>query len=132
MQQLISTTTALTVARNNLPTPRSASVTSWFHGEEPGDIYIPNETLHETEPALPYGCTPARIKPKAPSTDTLCNKDLSCTAPGKDNISHAMPQRHPLSTVNPFGFSDYPPNNYYDHPQPCFHLPHTSHCKEDS
>uniref|UniRef100_A0A915IQT1 Uncharacterized protein n=1 Tax=Romanomermis culicivorax TaxID=13658 RepID=A0A915IQT1_ROMCU len=50
MQQLISTTTAAAVA-HNLPTRRPPPVTSWFHGEETPDIYIPNETLCETEPA---------------------------------------------------------------------------------
>uniref|UniRef100_A0A915IBU5 Uncharacterized protein n=1 Tax=Romanomermis culicivorax TaxID=13658 RepID=A0A915IBU5_ROMCU len=26
----------------------------------------------------------------------------------------------------------YPPDNYYDHPQPQYKIPHTSHCEEDS
>uniref|UniRef100_A0A915HQE5 Uncharacterized protein n=1 Tax=Romanomermis culicivorax TaxID=13658 RepID=A0A915HQE5_ROMCU len=36
----------------------------------------------------------------------------------EDEASHAMPQRRPLPEVNPFGFLDYPPDDYYDHPQP--------------
>uniref|UniRef100_A0A915L8B6 Aminoglycoside phosphotransferase domain-containing protein n=1 Tax=Romanomermis culicivorax TaxID=13658 RepID=A0A915L8B6_ROMCU len=54
MQQLIATTTAAAIARNNLLTPWPLPVTSWFHGEESHDIYIPNETLYEIEPALAY------------------------------------------------------------------------------
>uniref|UniRef100_A0A915ITL7 Uncharacterized protein n=1 Tax=Romanomermis culicivorax TaxID=13658 RepID=A0A915ITL7_ROMCU len=107
MQQLISTTAAA-IACNNLPTPRPMPVTSQFQGEEPHDIYIPNETLCETEPALAYGRPPAQIKPKAPSMGTLYNNEFSCTAP------------------------DYPPHDYYDHPQPRFDLPRASHGEEDS
>uniref|UniRef100_A0A915KPD9 Uncharacterized protein n=1 Tax=Romanomermis culicivorax TaxID=13658 RepID=A0A915KPD9_ROMCU len=58
MQQLISTTTAATVAPNP-PTPRPLPVTSGFHGEETHDFYIPNETLHETELALAFSRLPA-------------------------------------------------------------------------
>uniref|UniRef100_A0A915JRB7 Uncharacterized protein n=1 Tax=Romanomermis culicivorax TaxID=13658 RepID=A0A915JRB7_ROMCU len=103
MQQLISTTTAAALARNP-HTPRPLPVTSRFHGQEPPNIYIPNETLHETEPALVFGCPPAHIKPKAPSTDTLYNHQFSCTARGKDEFSHATPQRRQLPGANPFGF----------------------------
>uniref|UniRef100_A0A915I0A2 Uncharacterized protein n=1 Tax=Romanomermis culicivorax TaxID=13658 RepID=A0A915I0A2_ROMCU len=52
MQQLISTTTLGAVAHNP-PTPRPLLVTSLLHSEKHGDIYIPNETLRETEPASP-------------------------------------------------------------------------------
>uniref|UniRef100_A0A915I827 Uncharacterized protein n=1 Tax=Romanomermis culicivorax TaxID=13658 RepID=A0A915I827_ROMCU len=83
MQQLISTTTAAAVACNNPPTPRPLLVTSWFHREEQHGIYITNDTFWETKPALAYGCPPARIKPKAPSMDTLYNKEFSHTAPGQ-------------------------------------------------
>uniref|UniRef100_A0A915KFZ6 Uncharacterized protein n=1 Tax=Romanomermis culicivorax TaxID=13658 RepID=A0A915KFZ6_ROMCU len=84
MQQLISTTTAAAIAHNNPQTPRPQPVTSWFHHEEPHDIYMPNETLRETEPPLVFGCPSAHIKPKAPSTDTLYNNKFSRTARGKD------------------------------------------------
>uniref|UniRef100_A0A915JEV5 Uncharacterized protein n=1 Tax=Romanomermis culicivorax TaxID=13658 RepID=A0A915JEV5_ROMCU len=132
MQQLISTTAAAAIARNNLLTPWPLPVTSWFHGEESHDIYIPNETLYEIERALAYGWSPARVKPKAPSTDTLYNNEFCHTAPGEDNIPCITPQRCPPPTVNPYGFWDYPPNDYYDHPQPCFDLLCTSHHEEDS
>uniref|UniRef100_A0A915K7K7 Uncharacterized protein n=1 Tax=Romanomermis culicivorax TaxID=13658 RepID=A0A915K7K7_ROMCU len=39
---------------------------------------------------------------------------------------------HGKPTANPFGFSDYPPKDYYDHPQLGYKLPCTSHHKEDS
>uniref|UniRef100_A0A915KWQ8 Uncharacterized protein n=1 Tax=Romanomermis culicivorax TaxID=13658 RepID=A0A915KWQ8_ROMCU len=63
MQQLISTTTAEAAARNP-PTPQPPPVTSRFHSEETHDIYIPNETLRETEPALAFGQPRAHVKPK--------------------------------------------------------------------
>uniref|UniRef100_A0A915HF02 Uncharacterized protein n=1 Tax=Romanomermis culicivorax TaxID=13658 RepID=A0A915HF02_ROMCU len=132
MQQLISTTTLPPAVAHNPPTPRPPLVTSPFHGEEPGDIYIPNETLCETEPALVFGCPPAHIKPKALSTDTLYSKEFSCTACGKDEISPDAPQRCPPPPVKPFGFLDYPPEHYYDYPQPGYKLPRTSHREADS
>uniref|UniRef100_A0A915JL31 Peptidase A2 domain-containing protein n=1 Tax=Romanomermis culicivorax TaxID=13658 RepID=A0A915JL31_ROMCU len=113
MQQLISTTTAAAVAHNP-PTLRLPPVTSWFHGEETHDIYIPNKTLHEAEPALAFGRPPADVKPKAPSMDTLYNHEFSHTTLGEDEVSCAAPQQCPLPTVNPSGFSDYPPDNYYN------------------
>uniref|UniRef100_A0A915IER2 Uncharacterized protein n=1 Tax=Romanomermis culicivorax TaxID=13658 RepID=A0A915IER2_ROMCU len=119
MQQLISTTT-VAVTSNNWPTPRPPPVTSRFHSEEPCDIYIPNETLGETEPTLVFGRPLACVKPKAPSKDTLYNNEFSCTTPGEDEIPYTVPQRRPPPTVNPFGFLDYPPEDYYDNPQPRF------------
>uniref|UniRef100_A0A915I0Q6 Microtubule-associated protein Jupiter n=1 Tax=Romanomermis culicivorax TaxID=13658 RepID=A0A915I0Q6_ROMCU len=107
MQQLISTTAAAAAARNP-PTPRPPLVTSRFHGEETHDIYIPNETLHETEPALAFRRPPAHVKPKAPSTDTLYNKKFSCNARGEDEIYRSAPQTRPPPAANPFGFWDYP------------------------
>uniref|UniRef100_A0A915HWW2 Uncharacterized protein n=1 Tax=Romanomermis culicivorax TaxID=13658 RepID=A0A915HWW2_ROMCU len=70
LQHLISTTTAAAAARNP-STPRPPLVTSRFHSEERRDIYIPNETLHETELVLAFSRPPVPVKPKAPSTDTL-------------------------------------------------------------
>uniref|UniRef100_A0A915I0P3 Uncharacterized protein n=1 Tax=Romanomermis culicivorax TaxID=13658 RepID=A0A915I0P3_ROMCU len=64
--------------------------------------------------------------------DTLYNNEFSHNVCGKDETSHTTPQRHPPPAVNPFGFSDYPPDDYYDHPQPWYDLPRTSHHKEDS
>uniref|UniRef100_A0A915JFY6 Uncharacterized protein n=1 Tax=Romanomermis culicivorax TaxID=13658 RepID=A0A915JFY6_ROMCU len=89
-----------------------------FAALETCNIYIPNKTLRETEPALAFGRPPAHVKPKALSIDTLCNNKFSCNTPGQDEISPSAPQSCPLPTANPFGFSDYPPDNYYDHPQP--------------
>uniref|UniRef100_A0A915K8J4 Uncharacterized protein n=1 Tax=Romanomermis culicivorax TaxID=13658 RepID=A0A915K8J4_ROMCU len=131
MQQLISTTAAAAAARNP-PTPRPPPLTSQFHDEETRDIYIPNETLGETEPAQVFSRPPIHVKPKAPSTDTLYNNEFSRTARGEEGISHSAPQRRPQPAANPFGFSDYPPDNYYDHPQPRYELPLTSHREEDS
>uniref|UniRef100_A0A915JJN2 Uncharacterized protein n=1 Tax=Romanomermis culicivorax TaxID=13658 RepID=A0A915JJN2_ROMCU len=131
MQQLISTTTTAAAARN-LPTPRPPPLTSPFHSEETRDIYIPNETLHETELALAFGRPPAHVKPKAPSTDTLYNNEFPRNAHGEEETSCSAPQRCPQSAANPFGFSDYPPDDYYDHPQPRHELLLTSHCEEDS
>uniref|UniRef100_A0A915J6H4 Uncharacterized protein n=1 Tax=Romanomermis culicivorax TaxID=13658 RepID=A0A915J6H4_ROMCU len=99
MQQLMSTTTTTAVAHNP-PTPRAPLVTSRFHGEEPCNIYIPNEALCETEPALAFGRPPAHTKPKAPSTDTLYNNKFSRTTCSENEISHAAPQRCPLPAVN--------------------------------
>uniref|UniRef100_A0A915I4Z8 Uncharacterized protein n=1 Tax=Romanomermis culicivorax TaxID=13658 RepID=A0A915I4Z8_ROMCU len=73
MQQLISTTTAAAVEPNP-PTPRPPPVSSQFHCEEMRDIYIPNETLPETEQALAFGRPRAHIKPKPPSKDTTLNQ----------------------------------------------------------
>uniref|UniRef100_A0A915IKP6 Uncharacterized protein n=1 Tax=Romanomermis culicivorax TaxID=13658 RepID=A0A915IKP6_ROMCU len=78
MQQSISTRPATANARNP-PTPRQLPVSSRFHGKETRDIYIPNETLPETEPAQVFGGPLIHIKPKAPSTDTLYNNEFSCT-----------------------------------------------------
>uniref|UniRef100_A0A915KC53 Uncharacterized protein n=1 Tax=Romanomermis culicivorax TaxID=13658 RepID=A0A915KC53_ROMCU len=131
MQQLISTTTAAAPARNP-PTPRPLPVTSRFHPEERCDIYIPNKTLHETEPALAFGPPPAHVKPKAPSTDTSYNNEYSRNARREEETSCSAPQRRPQLAANPFGFSDYPADNYYDHPQPRYKLPGMSHRQEDS
>uniref|UniRef100_A0A915IS43 Uncharacterized protein n=1 Tax=Romanomermis culicivorax TaxID=13658 RepID=A0A915IS43_ROMCU len=131
MQQLISTTTAAAVARN-VPTPRPLPVTSQFHGEEMCDIYIPIETLCEIELTLALVRLPRHIKPKASSVDTLYNHKFSRTTCGKDEVSRTMPQRRPLPAVNPFGFWDYPLEDYFDHPQPQYDWPHTSHHQEYS
>uniref|UniRef100_A0A915HX51 Uncharacterized protein n=1 Tax=Romanomermis culicivorax TaxID=13658 RepID=A0A915HX51_ROMCU len=56
------------------------------------------------------------VKPKALSTDTLYNNKFSSTAREEEEGSRSTPQRHPQPTANPFGFSDYPPDGYYDHP----------------
>uniref|UniRef100_A0A915IX33 Uncharacterized protein n=1 Tax=Romanomermis culicivorax TaxID=13658 RepID=A0A915IX33_ROMCU len=131
MQQLISMTMAMAVACNP-PTPRPLPVTSRFHSEETCDIYIPNETLHETELALAFGRPPAHVKPEAPFTITLYNKAFSRNADGEDEICCSAPQRRPPPTANPFGFSDYRPHDCYDHPQSRYNLPHMSHPEEDS
>uniref|UniRef100_A0A915JYP3 Uncharacterized protein n=1 Tax=Romanomermis culicivorax TaxID=13658 RepID=A0A915JYP3_ROMCU len=108
MQQLISTTTT-TAATGNPPTPIPPLVTSPFHSEEMRDIYIPNGTLHETEPAQVFSRPPVHVKPKAPSMDTLYNKEFSCTTRGEEEASRLAPPRRPQPVANPFGFSDYPP-----------------------
>uniref|UniRef100_A0A915I5S8 Uncharacterized protein n=1 Tax=Romanomermis culicivorax TaxID=13658 RepID=A0A915I5S8_ROMCU len=118
MQQLISTTTT-TAAAHNPPTPRPLPVTSQFQGEERRNIYIPNETLRETDRALAFGRPPAHVKPNAPSMDTLYNHKFSRTKHCDEEVSRAVPQRRPPPAINPFGFSDYPPDDYYDHLQPC-------------
>uniref|UniRef100_A0A915IAW7 Uncharacterized protein n=1 Tax=Romanomermis culicivorax TaxID=13658 RepID=A0A915IAW7_ROMCU len=51
---------------------------------------------------------------------------------GEEEGSHSAPQRRPQPGANPFGFSDYPPDDYYDHPQPWYKFPRTSHREEDS
>uniref|UniRef100_A0A915KHW1 Uncharacterized protein n=1 Tax=Romanomermis culicivorax TaxID=13658 RepID=A0A915KHW1_ROMCU len=131
MQQLISTTAAATNVRNP-PTPRPPPVSSRFHGEETRDIYIPNETLRDTELAQVFGRLPIQVKPKAPSTDTLYNNEFSHTAHGEEDLPRPTPQRCQPPAANHFGFSDYPPDDYYHHPQPRYEMPRTSHCKEDS
>uniref|UniRef100_A0A915KDG3 Uncharacterized protein n=1 Tax=Romanomermis culicivorax TaxID=13658 RepID=A0A915KDG3_ROMCU len=131
MQQLISTTAAAAAARNS-PTPRPLLVTSRFHGEETRNISIPKETLRETEPALAFGRPPVHVKRKALSTDTLYNNEFSRNAQGEEETSRSAPQRCTQPTANPFGFSDYPPDNYYDHPHPQYDLPRMSHHEEDS
>uniref|UniRef100_A0A915JPF9 Uncharacterized protein n=1 Tax=Romanomermis culicivorax TaxID=13658 RepID=A0A915JPF9_ROMCU len=130
MQQLISTTTITAVAHNP-PTPRPPPVTSRFHSMEMCHIYIPNQTLPETEPALAFGRPPAHIKLKEPSMDTLYNNEFSRNVRSKDETSCTAPQKRGPPAVNPFGFLDYPPDDYYDHPQPRYDLPCTSHRKEE-
>uniref|UniRef100_A0A915KFA0 Uncharacterized protein n=1 Tax=Romanomermis culicivorax TaxID=13658 RepID=A0A915KFA0_ROMCU len=130
-QQLILTTAAATNACNP-PTPRPPPVSSQFHREETQDIYIPNKTLHETKPAQVFGQPPIQVKPKAPSTDTLYNNKFSHTAPGEEELPRSAPQRRFPFAANPFGFSDYPPNEYYDHLQPRYEMLRTSHREEDS
>uniref|UniRef100_A0A915JX44 Uncharacterized protein n=1 Tax=Romanomermis culicivorax TaxID=13658 RepID=A0A915JX44_ROMCU len=131
MQQLILTTAAATNAHNPA-TPRPPPVSSWFHSEETQDIYIPNKTLSETEPAQVFGRPPIHVKPKAPSTDTLHNNKFSPTAYGEEELPHSTPQRCQPSAANHFGFSDYLPDDYYDHPQPRYETLRTSHRQEDS
>uniref|UniRef100_A0A915KNS9 Peptidase A2 domain-containing protein n=1 Tax=Romanomermis culicivorax TaxID=13658 RepID=A0A915KNS9_ROMCU len=131
MQQLISTTAAATNACNP-PTPRPLLVSSQFHGEETRDIYIPNETLCETEPAQVFGRLPNQVKPNAPSMDTLYNNEFSSTACGKEELPRSVPIRRQLPAANHFGFSDYPPDDNYDHPQLPYKMPRTSHYQEDS
>uniref|UniRef100_A0A915JRX4 Uncharacterized protein n=1 Tax=Romanomermis culicivorax TaxID=13658 RepID=A0A915JRX4_ROMCU len=72
------------------------------------------------------------VKSKAPSANTLYNNKFSGTPRGEEEAPHSAPQRGLLSAANLFGFSDYPPDNYYDHLQPQYKMPHTSHCEEDS
>uniref|UniRef100_A0A915KCD2 Uncharacterized protein n=1 Tax=Romanomermis culicivorax TaxID=13658 RepID=A0A915KCD2_ROMCU len=131
MQQLISTIAAAAAVRNR-PTPRLSPVTSRFHGEETRNIYIPNETPCETEPAQAFCRPPIHDKPKAPSTDTLYNNKFSCTTRREEEGSHSAPLRRLQPVANTFAFSDYPPDDYYDHPQPRYELPRTSHGEEDS
>uniref|UniRef100_A0A915IG33 Uncharacterized protein n=1 Tax=Romanomermis culicivorax TaxID=13658 RepID=A0A915IG33_ROMCU len=131
MQELSSTITAAAVAHNP-PTSRPLPVTSQFHGEETRNIYITNETLPETELALAFSRPPTHIKPKAPSMDTLYNHEFSRTGRGEDEVSRTVPQPRPPPTVNPFGFSDYRPDDYYNHWQPQYDLSGMSHRKEDS
>uniref|UniRef100_A0A915HLI2 Uncharacterized protein n=1 Tax=Romanomermis culicivorax TaxID=13658 RepID=A0A915HLI2_ROMCU len=50
----------------------------------------------------------------------------------EEEASHSAPQRRPQPAANPFGFSDYQPDDYYDHPQPWYKLQCTSHREEDS
>uniref|UniRef100_A0A915IJU0 Uncharacterized protein n=1 Tax=Romanomermis culicivorax TaxID=13658 RepID=A0A915IJU0_ROMCU len=88
-------------------------------------VFIPYEKRCRSRP-------PAHVKPKAPSINTLYNYEFSRTACGEDEVSHATPQRSPPPAVNPFGFSDYTPDDYYDHLQPQYNLPHMSHCEKDS
>uniref|UniRef100_A0A915LCX9 Uncharacterized protein n=1 Tax=Romanomermis culicivorax TaxID=13658 RepID=A0A915LCX9_ROMCU len=131
MQQLISKTTAAAAARHP-PAPRPPPVTLQFHCQETCDIYILNKTLHETELALAFGRPPAHVKPKVLSTHTLYNNDFSRNTFGKDEIYRSAPQRGPPPSANPFGFSDYPSEDYYDYPQPRYDLPHMSYREEDS
>uniref|UniRef100_A0A915I8L1 Uncharacterized protein n=1 Tax=Romanomermis culicivorax TaxID=13658 RepID=A0A915I8L1_ROMCU len=131
MQQLISTTAAAANARNP-PTPRPLPVSSRFHSQETQDIYIPNQTLRETELAQVFGPRPIHVKPKVPSTDTLYNNEFSRTTHSQEEAPRSAPQRCLQSAANPLGFSDYLPDDYYDHPQPRYKMPRTSHRKEDS
>uniref|UniRef100_A0A915IVB5 Chitin synthase n=1 Tax=Romanomermis culicivorax TaxID=13658 RepID=A0A915IVB5_ROMCU len=71
------------------------------------------------------------VKPKAPSTDTLYNNQFSRTARCEEELPRSLPQRRQPSAANNFGFSDYPPDDYYDHPQPRYEMPRTSHHEED-
>uniref|UniRef100_A0A915HU69 Uncharacterized protein n=1 Tax=Romanomermis culicivorax TaxID=13658 RepID=A0A915HU69_ROMCU len=56
---------------------------------------------------------------------------MTVTAVAEETSRSAF-QRRPQPEANPFGFSDYPPDNYYGHPQPRYDLPCTSHHEEDS
>uniref|UniRef100_A0A915K437 Uncharacterized protein n=1 Tax=Romanomermis culicivorax TaxID=13658 RepID=A0A915K437_ROMCU len=107
-------------------------MTSLFHGEETHDIYILNESLRETEQAQVFSHPPVHVKPKAPSTDTLYNNEFSRIAHGEEEASPSAPQRRLQPAANPFGFLDYPPDDYYDHLQPQYEFPRTSHSQEDS
>uniref|UniRef100_A0A915HVT1 Uncharacterized protein n=1 Tax=Romanomermis culicivorax TaxID=13658 RepID=A0A915HVT1_ROMCU len=86
----------------------------------------------ETEPAQVFGRSSIQVEPKAPSTDTLYNNQFSHTTCGEQELPHSVPQRCQPSVASHFGFSDYPPDDYYDHPQPRYEMPRTSHREEDS
>uniref|UniRef100_A0A915HGX7 Uncharacterized protein n=1 Tax=Romanomermis culicivorax TaxID=13658 RepID=A0A915HGX7_ROMCU len=79
-----------------------------------------------------FGRPPIQVKPKAPSMDTLYNNEFSHTACSEEELPRSAPQRCLTSTANPFGFWDYPPDDYYHHPQPQYEMPRTSHREEDS
>uniref|UniRef100_A0A915IZB5 Uncharacterized protein n=1 Tax=Romanomermis culicivorax TaxID=13658 RepID=A0A915IZB5_ROMCU len=100
MQQLISTTTAAATVPNNPPTPRPPLVTSWFHSEEQRDIHLPNETLHETEPALVFGCAPAQLNGRHhPRTHcTITNSPAPPMAMMKFPVPCLKDAHHPQST----------------------------------
>uniref|UniRef100_A0A915J9I4 Uncharacterized protein n=1 Tax=Romanomermis culicivorax TaxID=13658 RepID=A0A915J9I4_ROMCU len=132
MQQLILTTPAAPAVSNNLPMPWPPPVTSQFHCEEPCDVYITNDSFRETEPALAYSHPLLRVKLKAPSMDTLYNNHFLRTIPDEDDTPSPAPTRRPPPTAHQFGFSDYPPNDYYDHTQPQLDPLGMSHGEEDS
>uniref|UniRef100_A0A915LAW4 Uncharacterized protein n=1 Tax=Romanomermis culicivorax TaxID=13658 RepID=A0A915LAW4_ROMCU len=79
-----------------------------------------------------FGRPPIQIKPKALSTDTIYNNKFSHTARCEEELPRSMPHRRQPSAANHFGFLDYPPDDYYDHPQPQYKMLHTSHREEDS
>uniref|UniRef100_A0A915IDM3 Uncharacterized protein n=1 Tax=Romanomermis culicivorax TaxID=13658 RepID=A0A915IDM3_ROMCU len=97
-------------------------------------MYIPKKykTPDETELAQAFGRPPIHGKPKALSTDTLCNNEFSCTTHREEEGSRSAPHRRLQPAANTFGFSDYPLDDYCDHPQPWYKLPRTSHGEEDS
>uniref|UniRef100_A0A915KYT8 Uncharacterized protein n=1 Tax=Romanomermis culicivorax TaxID=13658 RepID=A0A915KYT8_ROMCU len=92
------------------------------------------ETLKDSKIRPRRSCAQGykKVKPKAPLTNTLYNNEFSGTACADEELHRSVLQRRPPPTANHFGFSDYPLDNYYDHPQPGYDMPHTSHCEEDS
>uniref|UniRef100_A0A915KX16 Uncharacterized protein n=1 Tax=Romanomermis culicivorax TaxID=13658 RepID=A0A915KX16_ROMCU len=110
MQQLISTTTAAAAACNP-PTPRPLPVTSWFHGEETGDIYIPKKlSVKLNQLWLSVDCPHTLnqmhhqwIPCIITNFPTLYNHEFSCTMHGEDEVSCVAPQRcsdaHPRSQL---------------------------------
>uniref|UniRef100_A0A915KUV5 Uncharacterized protein n=1 Tax=Romanomermis culicivorax TaxID=13658 RepID=A0A915KUV5_ROMCU len=63
---------------------------------------------------------------------TLYNNEFSGTTRGDEALPCSAPQRCQPPAANHFGFLDYPPDDYYDHPQPWYKMPRTSHREEDS
>uniref|UniRef100_A0A915J882 Uncharacterized protein n=1 Tax=Romanomermis culicivorax TaxID=13658 RepID=A0A915J882_ROMCU len=47
--------------------------------------------------------------------DTLYNNEFSHTADGEEELHHSALQRCQPPAANHFSFSDYPPDDYYDH-----------------
>uniref|UniRef100_A0A915KMQ8 Uncharacterized protein n=1 Tax=Romanomermis culicivorax TaxID=13658 RepID=A0A915KMQ8_ROMCU len=92
----------------------------------------PSTAAHVNNDQTVFSRPPIHVKPKAPSTDTLYDNEFSCTTRGEEEAPHSAPHRRLQPTANPFGFSDYPPEDYYDHPQPQYEMPCTSHHEEDS
>uniref|UniRef100_A0A915JEC1 Phosphatidic acid phosphatase type 2/haloperoxidase domain-containing protein n=1 Tax=Romanomermis culicivorax TaxID=13658 RepID=A0A915JEC1_ROMCU len=63
---------------------------------------------------------------------TLYNNEFSGTARRDEELPRSAPHRCQPPAANHFCFSDYPPDDYYDHPQPPYEMPRTSHRVEDS
>uniref|UniRef100_A0A915JKX7 Uncharacterized protein n=1 Tax=Romanomermis culicivorax TaxID=13658 RepID=A0A915JKX7_ROMCU len=57
--------------------------------------------------------------------DTLYNNEFSRTMRGDKELPRSVPQRCQPPVANHFGFSDYPLDDYYDHPQPRYKMPHS-------
>uniref|UniRef100_A0A915JW99 Uncharacterized protein n=1 Tax=Romanomermis culicivorax TaxID=13658 RepID=A0A915JW99_ROMCU len=64
--------------------------------------------------------------------DTLYNNKFSRTARRDEELPRSTPQRRQPPAANHFRFLDYPLDDYYDHPQPRYEMPHTSYREEDS
>uniref|UniRef100_A0A915IH47 Uncharacterized protein n=1 Tax=Romanomermis culicivorax TaxID=13658 RepID=A0A915IH47_ROMCU len=64
--------------------------------------------------------------------DTLYNIEFSCTACREEELPRSAPISCQQPAANHFSFADYRPDDYYDHWQPRYKMPRTSHPQEDS